>query len=331
MVDGYTGGVLAGAKYAYEDVDAYNQTKAGHLASDETYVTFGQGIDSSVLRSHNKQRIYGVGQRNATGTVPLQYSGTMTVNGTMTNAYWLLGLLGANIDTGSGPYTHTYSETDTLPSFTMVRPIKFRDTETHETFFGCVANQIVLTAAVNEPVKFSLTCPYRFDTLTESSSAQATESFNIFTFAGGVIDVNGQVVAAVQTLELTILNTIEMVYGVGSRFAQGLVAKQREYNFRLTTAIKDYVLLKKFYDGSTGLTADETSSGEMATMTLTFTNENADSIVFNFTKVHFNENTLPQSAAEVVKDDVAGWAEGLTNVVYTNDEQTAPVQATNIP
>lgn len=303
---------------------------AQHLASDETYVAFGQGVDSSVLRSHDKRKVYGVGDRNPSAIIPLGYKGTLTVNMNMTNGYWLLGLLGTNADGGAGPYTHTYTETDVLPSFSVTREAEFGTTTGYETFLGCVINTMTLTAAVNEPVRITLECPYRFDKLTESANPAVADNFQNFTFAGGVIDINGQIAAAVQNLELTIMNTVELVYGTGSRFAQGVVAKQREYNFRLTTAIKDYALLKKFYDGATGLAPDETSSGEMATMILTFTNPDGDTIVFNFANVHFNENTLPQSPTEVVKDDMAGFTRTLTNVVYTNSEEFAPAQASNI-
>ena len=49
----------------------------------------------------------------------------------------------------------------------------------------------------------------------------------------------------------------------------------------------------------------------------------------NLTGVHLNEETLPQNVGEVVKEEVTGWARGCTNIIYTNDVQVAPTEATN--
>ena len=65
-------------------------------------------------------------------------------------------------------------------------------------------------------------------------------------------------------------------------------------------------------------------------MELTFTNDDGDILDINLTGVHLNEQTLPQNINEVVKEDVTGWARACTNIVYTNDIQTAPIAATNI-
>jgi len=48
------------------------------------------------------------------------------------------------------------------------------------------------------------------------------------------------------------------------------------------------------------------------------------------TGVHLNEETLPQNPTEVIKEDVSGWARACTNIIYTNDVETAPVAADNI-
>ena len=117
MAQNTISGAETTASMAFEDPDNWGNSPETHTASDETYVPFGQGIDISVARSNEAERIYGIGNRNATATINKNYTGTLTVNGSMTNVWWLLGVLGANTDGGSvGAYTHTYTETNILPS-----------------------------------------------------------------------------------------------------------------------------------------------------------------------------------------------------------------------
>ena len=61
-------------------------------------------------------------------------------------------------------------------------------------------------------------------------------------------------------------------------------------------------------------------------MELTFTNSGAgallESIVLLFANVYFDEETLPQSVNEVIKEDITGHALSCTSVVWTNDSAT---------
>jgi len=83
-------------------------------------------------------------------------------------------------------------------------------------------------------------------------------------------------------------------------------------------------------NGTNSATAPTTGSGtEIATMELTFTNDDGDILDFNLTGVHLNEETLPQNVNEVIKENVTGWARACTNVIYTNDIELAPAEASN--
>lgn len=334
MANNYISGADSVAIYAFEDPANWANAATSHVASDETYVPFGQGVDISITRSNNAERIYGIGARNATATINKQYSGTATINGALSNAWWLLGVMGANADAGSsGAFTHTYTETNRLPSFTIDNSNEIGTTDSRSTLLGCRINSCTITTAVNEALRFSLECPYRYETLSTTASSNIVDTEPIFTFAHGSIELpDGTVIAAVQTVELTIVNTLESLYGVGSRFMDDNVAKNREYNFNITAAFKDHsTLLTRFLNGTNTATAPDAGSGtEIATMNLTFTNDDGDILDFNLTGVHLNEETLPQNINEIVKENVTGWARGMTNIIYTNDIQTAPAEATNV-
>ena len=334
MAQTYIGGGGSVCLYAFEDMDGWALAPASHTKSDETYMPFGQGVDVTITRNNNSERVFGVGARNATATVNKQYGGTFTVNGMVSNAYWLLGVLGENADGGTtGAYTHTYTEANILPSFTMTTSFELGTTDFASDLIGCVVNECTISAAVNEALKFSLDGIYRYENLGTTKLVDNPDVEPIFTFAHGSIEMpDGTSIAAIQTFELTIVNNAEGVYGVGSRFMTGVVAKNREYNFSFTAAFNNYTsLLTYFMNGTAVATAPDAGSGtEIATLELTFTNDDGDILDINLTGVHLSEETLPQNPTEVIKEDVTGWARACTNIVYTNDIEVAPVAADNI-
>lgn len=333
MAQNYIGGGSSVGLYAFEDQTNWAGAAEDHTASDETYVPFGRGVDVSVSRNNNAERIFGVGSRNAESTVNLQYGGTVTINGSLSNAYWLLAVLGANSDGGtSGAYTHTYTESNSIPSFSTKLSFELGTTDVLSTLLGCRVNSCTITASVNETVKFSLECPYRYETVGTTGISNSVDTEPVFTFAHGSIEMpDGTSIAAVQTFELTINNNIESLYGVGSRFPEELIPKNREYNFNMTAAFKDYTaLFTRFLNGTGVATEPDAGSGtEIATLELTFTNDDGDILDINLTGIHLNEHSLPQNVNEVVKENVTGWARACTNAIYTNDIETAPVAADN--
>ena len=334
MAQNYIGGGGSVCLHAFEDMDGWAAVPASHTKSDQTYMPFGQGVEVTITRNNNAERVYGVGARNATATVNKQYSEEFVISGSLSNAYWLLGVLGVNNDAGSADaYTHTYTEADILPSFTTTTSFELGTTDFASDLIGCVINQCTISAAINEALKFSLEGTYRYENLGTAKTSDLADVEPIFTFAHGSIEMpDGTTIAAVQSFELAIVNNAEAVYGVGSRFMTAVVAKNREYNFSMTAAFNDYTdLLTYFMNGTNTASAPDAGSGtEIATLELTFTNDDGDILDINLTGVHLSEETLPQNPTEVVKEDVTGWARACTNIVYTNDIQTAPAAATNI-
>lgn len=333
MAQNYIGGGGSVCLYAFEDMDGWLVAPGSHTKSDQTYMPFGHGVEVTISRNNNAERIYGVGARNATATVSKNYGGAFTITGMLSNAYWLLGVLGANADAGtSGAYTHTYTETDILPSFTTTVSFELGTTDFASDLIGCVINSCTISAAINEALKFSLEGTYRYENLGTTKLANLADIEPIFTFAHGSIEMpDGTDLAALQSFELTFVNNAEGVFGIGSRFMTGVVAKNREYNFTCTAAFNDYTdLLTYFMDGTNSASNPTAGSNAETTLELTFTNDDGDILDINLTGVVLTEETLPQNANEVVKEDVTGWARGCTNVIYTNDVLAAPAAATNI-
>ena len=317
MTDHYISGSSVTASYGYEDAEQYNEEPSSHEESDGTYVAFGRAVEITPSRNNNKERAYSLGSRNAQETVTKQFAGSISVNGTLSNAYWLLGVLGKVTDAGTmGKYTHTYTEEDVQPTITIKRTMDFGTTKGTETFVGGVINNCSISAAVNDSVKFSLEIPYRYETNPDESTTpnEVMDTHGVFIFSGATVEApSGTELAGIENFEITFNNSVDLVPGLGSRYAEAVSSKNREYNFNYTIKIKDYTELKKFI-----------ATSEIATLTMRFENQSGDTLVLNFEEFHINEDSLPTSPTELVREECTGWAHKLTSAVYTNATDTAP-------
>ena len=153
MSQQYISGAESVGLFAFEDQDGWALAAASHTASDETYMPFGHGVDISITRSNNAERVFGIGARNATATINKQYAGKFSVNGSLSNAYWLLGVLGANEDDGiGGAYTHTYTEANSTPSFSLKSSFELGTTDFLATLIGCQVETCTISAADRKSV-----------------------------------------------------------------------------------------------------------------------------------------------------------------------------------
>jgi hypothetical protein len=268
------------------------------------------------------ERITGLGSRNASANVALKYEGTATVEFLLCNGSFWRAVLGTVLDGTSGSSkTHTYTETNTLPSFAIDTGTILGTADEVTELKGCQVNTCTLTSAVGEPVRIRLECPYKTETLATSGiGSQTAETEDVFTFANGTLAIGGTI-NNVQNVELTVNNNLEGIWGLGSRIKSAEPAKLRQYELKMTVAFSDVTeLLTKFY-GASGNPLDGNPAAQ-GTLVLTFTNGGSDAalrrFVITLANVYINEETLPKDVNEVIKEDVSGWALSCTSVIYTN-------------
>lgn len=314
MAQNVSAGPFAYVNYGYE-------ATFGSAASGTR--TFGHGNKISISRNNNMERIFGLGARNATATVAKQYEGSASVEFILSNGSFWRAVLGAVADGGAAPYTHTYTEADTLPSFSILTGTELGTNDEVTALLGCKANSMTLTTAVNELVKVTMDVIYKTETLATSGiGSQVAETEVPFTFAQGSVQLpSGSTIGNVQSFELTINNSADRVFGLGSRFLTSTTEKQREYNIRMTVAFSNVTdLLTKFY-GASGAPLAGTPAAQ-ATLVLTFTNGltlgNERTFTITLANVYLNTETLPKDPTEIIKEDVEGWALSGTSVVYEN-------------
>jgi len=308
-----TSGYASYVNYGYEAT--YGTAVAGTR-------TFGHGVKITHTRKNNLERIYGLGDRNFSAKATKQFEGTASVEFVMSNASFLRAVLGDVTDGGSGPYTHSYAETNRIPSFTICAGTELGTDDEVVTLKGCKVNTATITAVVNEVAKVRLECLYQNETLATSGiGSQVLEVESPFVFSEGAVKIGGSTIGNVQSIELTINNSLESLFGLGSRFKTAEVEKQREYNVRMTIAFSDVsVLLEKFFGNSSGPATNDVASA--GTLDLTFNNGLSSTdereIAFSFATLFFDTETLPKSVTDVLKEDVEGFA-NTCSVVWTNN------------
>lgn len=286
--------------------------------------TFGQGVKLSIDRSNNLERIYSVGSRNASATVAKKYEGSATAEFILSNATFLRAVLGAVADAGAGPYTHTYTEANTLPSFAIDTGAELGTTDEVVELKGCIVKTCMISAVVDEVVRVKLDLLYNNETLATSGiGSQVAETFEPFMFAQGFLEIpDGTTLAYIQNFELTIDNSVEFIWGLGSRFATAQVAKQRAYNFRMTVVASDpQIYLQTFYGASGG--PHTSTPAAKATLVLNFTNgltsTNERSIIMTFANAYYETHGQVKDINEVYKEEVVGHALSCTSIVWTNN------------
>ena len=307
---------------------AYGDESTFASQSGSINKTFGHGEKITTLsRRNNSEKVYGLGNREAQEIPYKQYEGSLGIDFVLANPWWLTNAIGSLNSAGSSPTTHTFTDANTLTSFTTLNDIDL-STDVVVHFLGCVINGFTLSAAVNELVNVSLDIQYANEARTTTPIADVNETFDLYTFAQGSVDLpSGSTMAKVQNIELSYQNNLEMVYGLGSRLGQEGPVKNLDISATTTLAFQDSTYLELFY-GSATATGPENTPTQPASLILTFTNGEAGaderSITFNFGAVTIDEESLPQDPTILYMEGLTLQVESLTSVVAVNGTAARP-------
>jgi len=315
-------GISSYLQYGYE-------TTFGTAASS-TDIAFGHGVKITTLtRRNNYEQVNTLGNRDVTCLVPGRFEGTLTTEFFFGNSYFLKGVLdGSPVDAGSGPYTHTYTPSDTLPSITMENGIDL-DTDHRALLLGGKITTCTMTFEQGAPARVSLDIPYVDETInTTLDGTPATETDDCpFFFAQATLEFPTSTTIDVPgTVEIVIDNTNEIIHGLGSRIGQQTLSKKRKYSIRCTVPFeKQSDFLDQFMGSTTG---PITNPAEVATLKLTLTNGEAGtdlrSVVFSFANVKIDEESLAQEPGEPIREEITLIARTLTDVVATDNTTSVP-------
>jgi len=216
-------------------------------------------------------------------------------------------------ETGSGPYTYTGANLP--PSLTIHYPIDNpggSSTDRDGILLGSVIDSCTIRCAVGEPVSCTLnvmSAYNMYDTNIISNAAMISD--DVFDFTGGSIELpDGSTISnIIDSIEITIKNNWEILYGIGSRLGQNAKPKEREYTIKFTLKYLDNDMWEKLQGAAT-----PTATGgptENATIALKF-EKGTQSADFVFTTFVFDDGTLNMELNQVLTEDLSGTASSLS-------------------
>lgn len=301
-------------------------------SSVTTPKSFGQGVKLTAYDMDNSAEfVYALGNQNAQKSVVKEFKGTFGLEFILSDPWWLRLILGGTpTDAGATPYTHTWTVANsgiinTLPSATL--DVNYDMTvDASYKVLGAQVGSATISANVGDTIKVKLDGTFINLTLGTTLSAAAAPVEEPFTFAQGSLDFpSATTMTNVQSFELSINRNLELIWGLGSRFATKNVAKQREYNLKVTQTYEqstDYV--SSFLGSSTAPTA---TVAEVATCVFTVDNGGATSAmrkyVFTFADCLVEKVSIPASVEDITKQEISIRARNLTSVVVSNNTATA--------
>ena len=312
-------GVDVTSNYGYEST-------FGTLATTINQV-FGNGQSVNINQNNNTERLYALGSRNAQKLVTKRYDGSWSTDFSLGNAYFLKAVLGTKgAESGGGPYSRTYSENNTCPSISIANAINL-DTDSMHNVLGAKINTMSMDCNVGEIVKVKV--DGFFQKLTKTTTLATTVSGDTedpMVFSGASIQLGSTATIDVQSMNITLGNNLEMLFGLGSRFATKGVEKTREYSFTINEAYEDDSILHNNFLGSA--TTPATSPANVTSLVATFTN--GLSSTFQRTLVAtFNTLQLPTyeytfEINEILKENSSLWALNSSGFTYTNNSSSSP-------
>ena len=283
---------------------------------------FGNGATVHVGLNNNTERLFALGDRNAKKLVTKKLDVAWDTDFSLGNAYFMRYVLGTiSSSTGSGPYIRTYGENNTLPSMSIQNAFNL-DTDSFHTVLGAKVNSLTLNCNAGEIA----TCRMEgfAQKMVKTSTLGTTDSGDDedpLIFAGASVKLGSTTGLDVQSLEINIGNNVEMLYGLGSRFATKAVAKGREYSFRISEAYEDDTLALDNFMGSD--TQSTTAPANLATLVATFTNglssTNTRELVMTFASIQLPTYDYTMDINEIIKEDATYWALDCSGAKYTNN------------
>lgn len=211
------------------------ETQYGTEAAPDQYL-LGKGGESNL--NVNLKRIRDKGNRG----YYLQLQGKKDYSGNfwfyVQNGKFFKCVLGKVTDEGTGPFTHTIEEDETVPSFTL------EDTRGNyvRRFLGCKVSRMVIRNEVDDELR----CEIDWISQSHADYTSGTSVTDVTTvpykFSQGVITINSQQVDIVRSFEWTFDQGLSALFHLGSEELTHLpeCARSSEVSMPVTLTDKTY-------------------------------------------------------------------------------------------
>lgn len=220
------------------------------FGSDATYTTL-EG-------SNNAVRAFDPNSREAREVIEQMFEGRFTVEFTMTNPWWIRGVIDEASTTGSSaPYTHSFS--GTVPE-SMRIVIGNENTGNERELLGFVVASATVRTDVRGMAKVTLDGAYADESFSSpgagSLTAQPSVNERPFTFAEASLQRGGSTLSLIQTVSLTISNNTDIIPELGTRVGVDYAPKIRAADISYGDVVEDKDELERMY-GSSGATSPQ--------------------------------------------------------------------------
>lgn len=307
--------------YGYEDVATYG------TAATTISTVFGNGATVGVSLSNNTERLYGLGARNASKLVTKKFDVSWNTDFALGNAYFLEAVMGTKgAESGTGAFGRTYSENNTCPSLTIKNAFNL-DTDSLHSILGAKVNSMTINCNVGEVAKVRLEGFAQKMTKTSTlGTTSSGDSEDPLIFSGASIKLGSTTGLDIQSMEITVGNNTEMLFGLGSRFATKGVEKAREYSFRINEAYEDDTFMLEPFMGNA--TTPATAPANIATLIATFTNGLSTtflrSLQATFSNIQLPTYDYTLDINEIIKEGATYFALSCGGFTYTNNSSNSP-------
>lgn len=315
--------------YAYEPT--FNEA-----ATDANLTrAFGHNIRFSNSPRNNIERIPTLNSRNYAKYAAKKFEGTFSADFQVSNGSFLRGVIGEEETTGSEPYFHKFSESNT-PSGATIQISEDLDADSERTLTGCLFDKLTLTMNKDEVVSGRIDGIYANeskDTSLNSSGVTTPDEEDVFTFANASLTLSGATtITEIESLELTVSNNAELISGLGSRIATQRAFKQRVYEVRITKVREqDSDFLNGFYGSDSGVT-DPTTPASGGFLDIVLDNglggASERSIRIRLGSFIGEDSTIPIAPAEINKESITLFCtelNGPSGAVYTDNTVARPL------
>jgi hypothetical protein len=216
--------------------------------------SFGHDVELNIESKNSIIESEDTNNRDTVKMVEGKFEGRATVTGSLANTHWIATALGSSITTGTSPYTHAFNAVNTLPSITIEKGLNLGTTDSVRLMLGCKLDNMTISGAIGEPIKFKAVYFYKTETgSTTIDATPATDAEEVFTMANASVAIPyGTTIAEVQRFEFNYDNNLIESRGAGSRFLTNIIPGKRKYSVNMDSAYENSAILAAFMGSTTG-------------------------------------------------------------------------------
>ncbi len=287
--------------YAFGDVVQRAGLESAFKTKATTFdVTFGANVSLESLNGNNNvEKINTIGSRLTQELIKLGFEGTWGTSGMLADATLIRLLFDTANKTGSEEtgYTMGLLNDGTLRTLTIQEGYNKQKNGATEfelrSALGCVPQTIRVSCNAGETVSISYDGVYANEEKEDLAYADesAYRAYNVtlvnpipYTFVDAELTLGGATVGITSSINFSIVQEIELVYGLNSRTAQCLVGKLYSIEGGFVLPTQTMEIISRFYDATTTGTSPSEDNTTLA-LVMNFQKPDGKQIQITFNKI----------------------------------------------